>query len=170
MRQLMIDGVPQFFDPDPAASSIDNGISLTSVDTGIPYNVFAAETLITNNFIRFKNSIDDPSMVYIRKLYLTGLRLTQDVSGEKGNTKTKFHYYEEGKKGNILLHDFTGGTTTGPHIDDIVAAMHPGSTDIRPHDHKSASAGMIYNEMPCGTDSITFGGLMKSRTIKVKST
>ena len=34
--------------------------------------------------------------------------------------------------------------------------------DMRPYNHKSATAGFVYNNTPAGTDSIAFGGLKRS--------
>lgn len=167
LSQLVESGIPKYFDN---TSTIETGIKLSDVDTGIPYNVFRSSDLITNNFIRFKNSIDSSSRVYVKKNVLTGLSLTQEVAGHEGNTKTIFHHYEENKKGNIVLSNFTGGSSTTPNIGDAVARMHPGSTDLRPYDHKSSTAGMIYGNNECGTDSIAFGGLVKQKFVKVKST
>lgn len=153
---------PVYLDLD--AANLSEGIVFTFDNNGglnPEYNVFASSELIPNNFVRFKNYIDDSSRTYVYKDYLPGLKLTQGVSGRKGNKKNKFHHYKDDKKGNIILSNFQGGTSTGPHVDEIVINMYPGSTDMRPYDHKSSAAGMIYNDMPCGTDSITFGGWKK---------
>ncbi len=72
-----------------------------------------------------------------------------------------FHYYDESFRGNIITENFTNGYDAGPYMNETVSSMNMSTSELRPHDHKSSSAGMIYNDMPCGTDSITFGGWKK---------
>lgn len=164
------DTIEVYVDP---ASTIDSGILLTDDNTGIPYTVFNSSDLISDVLVRYPTKLEHNVQIdggtgkiqklfyYYRRNFLCGLRLAQKTPGSQGNKKIQFHHYSPETKGNIVASDFVGGSDSGPRIENVINAMSPAIDDIRPHGYKSASAGMIYNDMPCGTDSITFGGWKK---------
>ena len=156
-----------------AATTWDGGMQF-SITPGIVYDyLYAGDSLINNVLIRhrtkFMNVDTGPGYLpknqgsnnyfYIDKL--PGLKLTQGTPGPSGNTKVLFHHYKDDIRGNIVASDFAGGTTTGPHVDSVLMGMNPSTQQLLPHDHVSSAAGMIYNDAPMGTDSITFGGWKK---------
>jgi hypothetical protein len=142
------------------AESIDDGITLSSNGSGgTEYEVFSAPGLFENILVLYPTLAERSTYTYKQKL--CGIDLIQNSPGHKGNTKVTFHYYDESFRGNIITENFTNGYDAGPYMNETVSSMNMSTSELRPHDHKSSSAGMIYNDMPCGTDSITFGGWKK---------
>ena len=70
----------------------------------------------------------------------------------------QFHHYNDQYKGNLIPLDFTGGMSPDLKVAQTVFFMGSSTHEIRPHKYKSAAAGMVYNDMPPGTDSLAFGG------------
>jgi len=143
---------------DPT-STLETGLIKTTVNTGMPYVKFSSSDVFLNTFILSPTLEERNTYFYHDKL--CGIRLIQGSPGPTGNTDVTFHHYNEDVKGNVLGNNFSGGYSSGPHVNDVVSSMNMSTSELRPHDHISSAAGMIYNDMPSGTDSITFGGWKK---------
>ena len=146
---------------DTSSTNINDGVILTTSPSGgdPAWNVFTGLGLFDATFI-LSPTLEEHT-TYIYREHLCGIDLFQNTPGYEGNTKVIFHYYDESFKGNIITKDFINGYNAGPYMNETVSAMNMSTNELRPHDHISSAAGMIYNDMPCGTDSIAFGGWKK---------
>ena len=142
------------------AASVGDGITLApNGSAGSEYEVFSGSGLFENVLVLYPTLAERSTYTYKQKL--CGIDLFQNSPGHEGNTKVIFHYYDESFRGNIITENFTNGSEAGPYMNETVSSMNMSTSELRPHDHISSTAGMIYNDMPCGTDSITFGGWKK---------
>ena len=147
--------------------SIERSVEVSTDGVGVPYMRFPHHAgLFDHIFITGKTLARNAS--YPRAGSgsafvdgLPGLDIYQLTPGHDGNTAIEFHYYIDDFKGNIITQNFQNGYTAGPYMSNTIISMGMSTHSSKPRHHKSSAAGMIFNDLPCGTDSITFGGWKK---------
>lgn len=147
--------------------SIDQGVSPGTDGVGVPYTRFPHHVGLFDHVFITGKTLARPS-AYPRSGTesafvdsLPGLDIYQLTPGHEGNTTIEFHYYNDDVKGNIITQNFQNGYSAGPYMSNTIISMGMSTHSSKPRHHKSSAAGMIFNDLPCGTDSITFGGWKK---------
>lgn len=115
--------------------------------------------LFDRTFITGKTVLDTSPYKFIDGR--AGLLLYQNQPGEEGNTIVQFHHYDDEVAGNIVPQNFHDGYDAGPYVSDTIASMNMSTENMKPNRHKSSSSGLIFENNPCGTDSLAFGGWKK---------
>jgi hypothetical protein len=115
--------------------------------------------LFDHTFVTGKTLLDTTPYRFIDGR--AGLLLYQNNTGKEGNTVIQFHHYNDEIAGNIVVQDFHNGYNAGPYVRDMIVTMNMSTENMKPNRHKSSTSGLIFENNPCGTDSVAFGGWKK---------
>jgi len=115
--------------------------------------------LFDHTFVTGKTLLDTTPYRFIDGR--AGLLLYQNNTGKEGNTIIQFHHYNDTIAGNIVVQNFHNGYNAGPYVSDMIVTMNMSTENMQPNRHKSSASGLIFENNPDGTDSVTFGGWKK---------
>jgi hypothetical protein len=115
--------------------------------------------LFDHTFVTGKTLLDTTPYRFIDGR--AGLLLYQNNTGKEGNTVIQFHHYNDEIAGNIVVQDFHNGYNAGPYVSDMIVTMNMSTENMKPNRHKSSTSGLVFENNPCGTDSVAFGGWKK---------
>ena len=136
--------------------------SILDITSSLRYNNILGVTdpaLFNHTFVTGRTLLNTTSYNFIDGR--AGLLLYQNSPGREGNTIIQFHHYNDEIAGNIVPQDFYDGSQAGPYVQDMIVAMNMSTENMKPNRHKSSTSGLIFENNPCGTDSVAFGGWKK---------